>query len=128
MALNSVEYKTLVYHTAWLQIAVKPDLVSLGAELYSTGLTSQLNEIRNSRFSMDKRASDLVQYIQLKVQMDPRNYHTFVDVLREDQLLYGGIRRELQKTYTKFHQHPNGKYLLFIPGLYLYTSFHLGGG
>ena len=80
----SPEYQTLVCHTADLQLAVKMELISLGAKLVSVGLITpdQYEKIRNPYRQCESRATDLVCFIQIKVQQHPRWYGVFVNVLK----------------------------------------------
>ena len=97
------EYETLIRHTVDLQLAVKADLVSLGAELVSAGIItpSQYQETRNSYRSVDDRAANLVGYVQNKVHQNPQHYDTFIGVLMSDQSQYGDILAKLQETRRK---------------------------
>ena len=78
------EYQTLVRCTHDLQLGVKMELISLGAELVSAELITpeQYHEARNLHTPLDVRAADLVEFIQLKVQQDPECFYVFVDILK----------------------------------------------
>ena len=97
------EYETLIRHTVDLQLTVRADLVSLGAQLVSAAIItpSQYQEIRNSCTSIDKRAADLIGYVQNKVHQNSQHYDTFIGVLMSDQSQYGDILAKLQETRRK---------------------------
>ena len=78
------EYQTLIRCTADLQLGVKMDLISLGAELVSAELITpeQYHETRNLHVSREMRAANLVEFVQLKVRQDPECFHVFVDILK----------------------------------------------
>ena len=103
MAVNSVEYATLIRHTNDVCLAVKADLLGVGGDLLSKHLITKVNEdeLRNAMISEDVRAARLVGFMQDKVEEDPQHYHTFIEVLRErGESRYGGILRKLQETYN----------------------------
>ena len=82
------EYRTLVQCTADLQLAVKMDLISLGAELVSAELITpeQYHEARNLCIPLGVRAANLVYFVQVKVQQDPECFHVFVDILKNTSI------------------------------------------
>ena len=85
----SPEYQTLICHTYDLQIAVKMELIPLGAKLVSVKLITldQYEEIRNLHRPLDIRAADLVYFVQVKVQQDPKCYDVFVAILENKYVL-----------------------------------------
>ena len=99
---GSTEYETLIRHRVDLQLAVKADLVSLGAQLVAVSIItpSQYQEIRNSYRPLDDRVADLVGYVQDKVHQDIRHYQTFIGVLMSDQSQYGDVLTKLQETLS----------------------------
>ena len=101
---GSTEYETLICHTVELQLIVMGDLVSLGGELFSTALitASQYRDIRNQYISVDNRAAELVDYIQERVNQDPKHYHTFISILMNNQSQYGDILTKLEKTFKSY--------------------------
>ena len=114
MGTSSAEYRTLLFHTADLQLAMKAQLILLGAQLVSAQLitTEQFCEIRNPQHPSEKRAADLVQLVQDKVQQNPQCYQTFIDVVKKDQSQYGDILEKLQQTY---HAKLQQQHTLAIP-------------
>ena len=80
---ESPEYQTLVHCTYDLQLAVKLELVPLGAKLVSVGLITpdQYAEIRNPYRAREDRAADLIYIVQVKVLQNPECYDDFVAVL-----------------------------------------------
>ena len=102
MAVNSAEYRTLKRHTPDLRLAVKPDLLGLGGDLFAADLITKehSDELRNQTCSEESRSASLIGFIQDKVAQDPQNYHTFVSALeKRDSLQYGGILNMLQESY-----------------------------
>ena len=85
----SPEYRTLVQHTYDLQLAVKMQLVPLGAKLVSAELITpdQYEEIRNPYKPREDRAADLIYLVQVKVLQDPKYYADFVAVLENKYVL-----------------------------------------
>ena len=104
----SSEYETLVRHSADLHLAVKMQLVSLGAKLVSAELITpdQYQEIRNRSIVLEAPTAHLVDLLQVRVQQHPRWYDVFIAILDEDYSLYGGIVEELQKTCRKMQRSP----------------------
>ena len=96
---DSVEYKVLVCHTADLELAVRENLTSLGARLVSAEIITrdQYREIRNTQRSVNERGADLVDYVQNKVQRNPRHYHAFIGALKSDMSQYGDILTKLEQ-------------------------------
>ena len=73
MTKMTKEYRTLVRCTVDLELAMKMELISLGAELVSAELITpeQYHEARNLHVSREMHAANLVEIVQLKVQQDP---------------------------------------------------------
>ena len=46
----------------------------------------QYHETRNLCISREKRAADLIEFIQVKVQQDPECFHVFVDILKNTSI------------------------------------------
>ena len=82
------EYQTLIRCTADLQLGVKMELISLGAELVSAELVTpeQYHEARNLHTPLGVRAADLVYFVQRKVQQDPECFHVFVNILKNTSI------------------------------------------
>ena len=74
------EYRTMLHCTRALRTAVQPHLFILGASLISEDLISTDNDsdLRNTMHSEPGHAARLVEILQLKVKLEPQNYHTFV--------------------------------------------------
>ena len=88
MTKTTKEYQTLVRCTVDLELAMKMELISLGAELVSAELITpeQYHEARNLHIPLSVRAANLVYFIQIKVQQDPECFHVFVDVLKNTSI------------------------------------------
>ena len=82
------EYRTLVRCTADLELGMKMELISLGAKLVSAELITpeQYHETRNLCISWEKRAADLIEFVQVKVRQDPECFHVFVDILKNTSI------------------------------------------
>ena len=82
------EYQTLIRCTADLQLGIKMELISLGAELVSAELITpeQYHVTRNLHISREVRAANLVEFVQVKVRQDPECFHIFVDVLKNTSI------------------------------------------
>ena len=83
---GSIEYQVLLHHTIDLQVAVRPNLTLLGAQLVTLQIITpdQYEDIRNVHRSVNERVADLVGYVQNKVRQNPLHYHTFLGALRCD--------------------------------------------
>ena len=57
-------------------------------------------ELGNSSLSEAVRSALLVELVQYTVQQDSRYYHIFVNILQENQSLFGDILQKLKNTYT----------------------------
>ena len=80
---KSDEYSTITSCTGDLRLAVQPHLLSLGARLIETNLITpdHESELRNEMHTEAIRAARLVELVQLKVKLNPDNYHTFLSIL-----------------------------------------------
>ncbi len=100
---KSKEYITLVNCTAKLVIALCSDDEILHY-LNSKGFIKPkiYKEINNpkSMLSEDEKAGLLVTGIKNKVELNPKNYHKFVDHLRQNMILYGDILEILDAEYN----------------------------
>ena len=100
--MESPEYKTFYQCISGLTDAIKPNIEFVNDELFASGLITRDNhdKLKNSRKSLDSRASTLLSLIGDKVSEDKRNYHTFVGILRKE-LAYHHIVRTLDSTYNE---------------------------
>ena len=101
---STPEYKTLISLTAELRRAVQFDLVSLSDDLVAKHLISPntASQLRNQTHSEAERAAELVGYIQNKVQQNPQHYHTFVQILEnQDQEYYCDILNKLRGVHQQ---------------------------
>lgn len=103
---DSAEYRALIRLTPDLQLAVKAQLISLGAQLVAVDLITRGNYsyLINPMLEEEYRAAKLVELIQQKVQQDSRWYQTFIDVLEKDHSQYSGIVGSIQRTVNLLHQ------------------------
>ena len=100
---GSAEYEVLIRHTVDLQLAVKTNLTSLGAQLVAAQIITpdQYQEIRNPhRSSVNERAADLIGYVQSKVRQSPQHYHAFIDALRKDESKYRDVLVRLEGSFS----------------------------
>jgi hypothetical protein len=95
---GSVEYEVLIRNTVDLQLAVKANIISLGAQLVAAQVITpdQYEEIRNAHRPVNERGADLVGYVQTKVRQDPRHYRAFIDALKSDLSQYSDILTKLE--------------------------------
>jgi hypothetical protein len=104
---DTPEFLTIVATTENLRLALQHDLVSIGGALVGRGLITpnQFGRLRNKMHSEAERASDLIQWIQERIQGgDIQTYHTFVEVLGQNPLQYTNILVILQETYTRIQR------------------------
>ena len=99
---GSAEYEVLIRHTVDLQLAVKTNLISLGAQLVAAQIITpdQYQEIRNPHRSVNERAADLIEYVQSKVRQSPQHYHAFIDALRKDESEYRDVLVKLEGSFN----------------------------
>ena len=107
---NSAECRTLIDLTSELRLAIRSELISLTGSLLSARLISLDNddELRNTAHSEIDRSARLVWLIQNKVRQNPHHYHSFIDILQDNQDQFKDILQQLKQTYQK-HQHKDGK-------------------
>ena len=100
------EYRTLVRHTYDLQLAVKMELVSVGAKLVSALLITpdQYQEVRNPYLSLKERAAYLIDLVQNKVQQHPRWYAVFIAAVKENKYVVCDNYYKLQVSQSEFCQ------------------------
>lgn len=96
------EYNTLVQCSQKLRVAIQGDLINLSGHLLAAGLISPdtSSEMRNGSAPASERAAKLVALIINKVQLNPRSYSTFIDVLSQESHYYSDILRILNETYS----------------------------
>ena len=100
--MANAEYKTLVQCTQKLRTAIQGDLVNLSDQLLAAGLISadSSSVLRNRLLTESERAAKLVALIINRVQLNPRSYNTFIDVLSHESHHYSDILRILNETYS----------------------------
>ena len=83
MSSNTPEFHTLLGCTSDLSRAVKPNILPLSNELLSEGFISQENHDRlnNQMHDATLRAAQMVSLVRTKVQLNPANFHKFVNIL-----------------------------------------------
>ena len=98
---NSPEYNSIVDCIPELRCSVEPNIISLCGELLRTQLINEDKEksLRNRSVEEADRAAELVSLITNKVQEDPKNYHTFVAVLKKNEQWYNAVITQLEKNY-----------------------------
>ena len=96
------EYRTMVRCTRDLRTAVKAHLFSLGASLVSEELISPDNDsdIRDTSLSESERTARLIEILQLKVKLEPQNFHSFISILNSDRATYKDILKILREKYA----------------------------
>ena len=106
---DSAEYRALVCLAPALELAVKSQLTSLGAQFVAVGLITPDDccwLIINPSLREDDQAANLIRLIKLKVHQDPQCYQKFINVLGKDQLRYSGIVGSLQRTVELIRRQP----------------------
>ena len=91
----------MIHCTVQLKTAVSKTLSELGGCLLARGLITRNKEceLRNSNVNEDERAAELVNLVQNKVKLDPRNYIKFIGILQEAGEYYNEILRSLSEVY-----------------------------
>ena len=96
------EYKTLVGCASKISTAIQHNLADISSRLLSAGLVTpeQSSQLRNSSISESERASRLVSFIINRIQLEPRHYHAFINVLSELSPIYNDLLLALNETYS----------------------------
>ena len=97
---DAPECKTLIQCNLKLQVAVQENLIHLSGQLLAAGLIGPdaSSELRLRPES--ESAAELVQLITYKVQLNPSNYDTFINILSCDSHIYSDVLQTLNETYT----------------------------
>ena len=104
---NSPEYRTIIQLTPELTTAFLNDLINLSGELLAVGLISSNNaaNLRNQHNDANYRASQLVELIRNKIELDPKsNYKAFIDVLKQRLADHKSILRRLDEKYKELSE------------------------
>ena len=98
---ETAEYQTMIACTVELRNAVSNNLIQLSGHLLARGLITmeKHDELRNKMLPEASRAASLVELVQRKVRLDPQNYFEFINILKEDILIYSDILRHLSEVY-----------------------------
>ena len=100
---NSPEYRTIVQCTPDLVTALRNDLVPLSGEFLEAGLITDDNAaaLRNQFIINADRAAQLVEFVRDRVLLDPKNYVSFIQVLKQRQDDHKDILEILDKKYKE---------------------------
>lgn len=100
-ASDSVEFKTLLLHRETINIAIRNNLISLGAALVASGIISPENfkSLYGPSSSSDVHADMFISWILEGVKMEPQRYHVLCRVLLRNWVGYDGLLCCLFKTY-----------------------------
>lgn len=101
---NTEKYQKLVSVTGKLTdiVADGTNVVGLSQELFEKGLISKSNnrEMTNAHVSTVIRAAQLIGMVLTKVELNEKNFDTFVEILKEDETTYGTIVAILCKIFN----------------------------
>ena len=97
MSRNTPEYRAIRKTTGKLVRAVKGNISSLSVDLLDNKLITEdeKSELRNPYRDALERASDLVQLLTDKVEVNPANYHTLVKILEQDRSTFKDVLESL---------------------------------
>lgn len=117
------EYITLVHCTQKLRHAVQDDVITLSDQLLEAGLIThdQYIELKNESRGVSERADTLIRSVLNKVQLSPRSYDTFIDILSRESHKYSDILRILSETYSS----TLGVFLDLVLHVNAYAAKHL---
>ena len=101
MSKNTQEYATIKKANHKLLKAVQNNIIALGAALFAEDLITDDNytSLKNESRSEVNRAAELVGYVMNKVELSPKNYHTFVKILKEEGATYKEVLKILEPIY-----------------------------
>ena len=98
---NTPEYKTLIQCTQQLRRAVQSEITTLSGQLLAAGLITfdAETELRKASKSETERAARLVNTVTSRVQLNPRSYHSLIDILSRESR-FNDILQTLNETYA----------------------------
>ena len=101
MGANTPEYLTLIGCTSELTNAVKPHLESLSDELLANGFISQDNRenLNNQFIDKTNRASQMMSVVRTRVQLNEKNFLTFICILLKNVIYHRDILEILDRKY-----------------------------
>ena len=98
---NTVQYRKMLEYTPSLTdiIVQGSNVVRLAGELEKADLISKANErrMRNTNVDADIRAAELIDMVTTKVDLNSKNFATFLEVLEKDVATYGDVVPEMKK-------------------------------
>ena len=103
---STAEYRTVRRLVRDLQLAFQNDLTRVSSLLQGTTpmllMADNAAEVQNSIYPAADQTAKLVEYIQVKVESDPKCYHALVKVLeRTDSRYYSNILQRLNTTFQE---------------------------
>lgn len=112
---NTPEYKTLIQCTQQLRRAVQSEITTLSGQLLAAGLITfdAETELRKASKSETERAARLVNTVTSRVQLNPRSYHSLIDILSRESR-FNDILQTLNETYASLSGTWNVKNCWFI--------------
>ena len=95
---NPKECDILRKATPQLESAIRETITPLCAKLLARGLIDRDQRIKLRNAARDKveRAADLVDIIAGKVEQDPKNFYTFIEVLQESGDTYAEVLQRMK--------------------------------
>ena len=112
--VHSVEYTTLVNSTEMLEIAFHQDRAIINfldrRGLISENTYDSVIDLQFYSLYPKKIASLLVEDIQLKVRLNPENYHILIRYFSENEWKYKEILNLLNNKYEELTPPPPRKY------------------
>ena len=96
---NSPEYNRLKELTNGLRVAVQDNIISLSSDLLSENMITagMHTKLINTSVDAGTRAAELVMAVQNKVWCSPKDYVTFLNILKRNKAFYEDIIRELER-------------------------------
>lgn len=115
---NTREYRTIIRCTSKLVNALKHDLGSLSVELLSAELISEGNasSLTDRYHNEVDRATRLVEFVRTQVELNPRNYGKFIEVLKEREVEHASILNTLETKYKELGKLNKPIYVELITG------------
>ena len=93
LARDYILYTSLQKHVPNIRTAVRANLTQLSGELLAKGLISPESDVklRDRAQSEEDRAAELVTLVMDQVKLNPDNYKTFIDILKESGSHFNAI-------------------------------------
>ena len=104
------ECRTIFECIPELTVALKNDVIPLSGELLTAGLIDIDNDnaLKDQFIGKEERAAQLTGFVIDRVSQDPKNYVSFIQVLKQRQDDHKDILEILDKKYKEYGESVTG--------------------